>query len=354
LNNYYSFIDWFKCIGITLIVVGHVASAPFNHLTAPIYPKQLGVALFIFAMGFSLAQEKRPVINVLVRRLFELYFWGILCALLLSIIIYTKYGSINKSNYSPFIAGINIAFNFFPANPTTWFIGTYLHILLLWSLIFRRIRITLLIVTLTIAVEILLRAFLFSFAGRFIAYMAFPNWLGVYIVGAYLAHSNVTNKRRDIIIGMLCLPLLLIFPVLWPRIAGPYILDHNFPFASFGIRHSLIDPLCTSFLVSVWYLFISALLYFIVRTWRIFHIIRFVAGNTVLVFIVHMPLYYALEGPLMRFHMHYALRSLFYIIFCLPLLTLFSYYMHRLLPIRSLRDRIEIYLCNSIYHILII
>ena len=41
---------------MTVIVYGHVSRAVA--VTAPIYPKQLGVAFFLFASGFTLARER--------------------------------------------------------------------------------------------------------------------------------------------------------------------------------------------------------------------------------------------------------------------------------------------------------
>ena len=42
------FIDWLKAVGMFIIVFGHVVGEPFNQFTVPVYPKQLGVTLFIF------------------------------------------------------------------------------------------------------------------------------------------------------------------------------------------------------------------------------------------------------------------------------------------------------------------
>ena len=53
---YLPFIDWMKGLGLLLIVSGHV-SATADHLLPPIYPKQLGVAFFLFVSGYSLARE---------------------------------------------------------------------------------------------------------------------------------------------------------------------------------------------------------------------------------------------------------------------------------------------------------
>jgi len=54
---------------MTVIVYGHVTRAV--PLTPPIYPKQLGVAFFLFASGFTLARDRRPVVQAVFKRLFQ-------------------------------------------------------------------------------------------------------------------------------------------------------------------------------------------------------------------------------------------------------------------------------------------
>ena len=46
-REYQPSIDWLKAIGLTLIVLGHFADAAMLTLLPPIYPKQIGVALFL-------------------------------------------------------------------------------------------------------------------------------------------------------------------------------------------------------------------------------------------------------------------------------------------------------------------
>ena len=52
-------IDWLKVVGMVLILLGHLVGKYTNDLSPPIYPKQLGVAFFLFAAGYSLARERR-------------------------------------------------------------------------------------------------------------------------------------------------------------------------------------------------------------------------------------------------------------------------------------------------------
>src|SRR4051812_30253172 len=111
------FIDWMKCFGMTLIVLGHVAGAYINHLTPPFYPKQLGVAFFLFVAAFSVARDRRPWSEVLFRRLFEVCLFGLAFALLMSAIVFARQADLNESNYLPFLLGANVLLDNFPANP---------------------------------------------------------------------------------------------------------------------------------------------------------------------------------------------------------------------------------------------
>src|SRR5207249_7668616 len=75
-REYQPSIDWLKAIGLTLIVVGHFADRAMLTLLPPIYPKQIGVALFLYAAGYGLAREYRSTWHVLSRRLFDMYLYG--------------------------------------------------------------------------------------------------------------------------------------------------------------------------------------------------------------------------------------------------------------------------------------
>ena len=136
------FVDWLKTIGLALIVYGHVAMRTSPLLVPPVYQKQLGVAFFVFAMGFTLARERRPHWRVVYNRAFEVWMMGLLFALLMSAIGLTFWGDANESNFLPLSAITTFYMNDFPGNPTTWYIGTYIHLLLVRALVLRRARIT--------------------------------------------------------------------------------------------------------------------------------------------------------------------------------------------------------------------
>ena len=167
------FIDWLKATGMLAIVIGHIVGSPynlFNLVSQPIYTKQLGVCFFIFIVGWSLANEHRTSFRVVFNRIFPVYFYGLFFALLLSSIFIFTINDINESNYSPFVLGINVFLNNFPANPTTWYIGTYLHLLLFWFFFIRGKKITKRHLSIAIIFEILMRAFLLYLDKNFIRY----------------------------------------------------------------------------------------------------------------------------------------------------------------------------------------
>src|SRR5580765_739839 len=171
----YPFVDWMKALGMTVIVYGHVAHATTVPLTPPIYLKQFGVAFFLFVAGFTLARERRSAGEVVFNRLFQVYLFGLSLAVLLTILNVVWGGHGVPSNYLPFAAGLNVVVNNFPANPTTWYLGTYVHVLLIWAICLRRIRVRTWMVLAVLAIEIPVRAFLMASAGPFVAYMLVTN-----------------------------------------------------------------------------------------------------------------------------------------------------------------------------------
>ena len=73
MSDRMSFIDWMKVVGMAIIVWGHTGSDALIRPTEPFNPKQLGVAFFVFVLGFSLAKETRPRPQVVFNRLFPIF-----------------------------------------------------------------------------------------------------------------------------------------------------------------------------------------------------------------------------------------------------------------------------------------
>ena len=68
--------------------------------------------------------------------------------------------------------------------------------------------------------------------------------------------------------------------------------------------------------------------------------VRFVARNTLIIFLAHMPLYYALLPLMMRWQIRGAARSDIYFVLCLPGLALVSEAVRRVVQPHELRDRL--------------
>jgi hypothetical protein len=334
------FIDWMKCLGMFVIVYGHVAARTIDHLAPPIYPKQLGVAFFLFVLGFGLARDRRGNGTVVFNRLFEVYLFGILFALLLSAMAYSLTSRLDLSNYLPFLLGSNVAFNNFPANPTTWFIGTYLHAVLVGTLILRKIRIRPWLVLLTVLGEILCRMAVLKTGCLFIAYMIFPNWASVFVLGVYCGQRQ--GERRGTGRGqfLVCLAALALLVATWHVLVGPLVGTRSFPFMRLAGGSEWADLALTSAGVTFLYLVVTALVYEVTSRLPAVRGVRFFAGNTLIVFIAHMPVYYLLDPVLVRRTDIYAIRAAVNVGVCWLALAVLSEGVRRLVQARSLRDHL--------------
>jgi hypothetical protein len=290
-----AFLDWMKAIGITLIVYGHVTGAsPFVAL-APLYSKQLGVALFLFAAGFSLARESRGRWHAAYNRLFEMYLFGLACALLWSLVSWTTLGKVTRSNYLPFVLGLNVLQDAFPANPTTWYIGTYLHLVLLWALALHRLQVTAAILVGGFMLEVAIRALVVQTAGGYVAYMLLPNWTTPLLLGLWYGQGRVTTPRVSAPTAFAGLAIGLF---VWIAVARALPFEPTFPFMRLEGIDPVIGAIVVSMAVSVLYATVPWLVLGVVGLWSAPGVVRFLARNTVILFIVHMPLYYMLIDPL--------------------------------------------------------
>ncbi|MGE0815319.1 MAG: acyltransferase [Vicinamibacterales bacterium] len=334
-----AFIDWLKAIGITLVVYGHVAGWTINEYFPPIFPKQLGVALFVFVAGYSLASERRPVGTVVVRRLFEIVFVGALFAVLLSLIGLAVDGGARLSNFTPLAFGANVLVNNFPANPTTWYIGTYIHLIVAWALLFRHVTVTTPVLLGTLAVEIAVRAYAWEHLGGFQAYMLLPNWLGCFLLGRAAGQAAIGGRETPVKGGALGWTLVvagLVWLIAQPALGIP--LDMFGPFrpvtggTSAGMRVVLSAAVSTLYLGTCWGL------YHLTRRLGPSRAAEFLSAQTVFVFVAHMPVMYALDPLMADWSM--AAQSAVRILVCYGLMAVASMYFRRLVPVTALRDRV--------------
>jgi peptidoglycan/LPS O-acetylase OafA/YrhL len=334
-RSYSPVIDWLKSLGIALILYGHLAArAPLADLP-PIYSKQIGVALFLFASGYSLSAETRDRWRVVFNRLFEVFLFGLSFALLVSSVSFVNDGRLQLSNYLPFAAGANVLFNNFPANPTTWYLGTYLHFVLLWAIVLRGVPITAWILVLSFAGEIAVRALLINTAGSFVAYMLAPNWSTAFLLGCWHRQHNRPS-------GSFTWPLVSLVAAVvgWAVLTAPIPFDESFPFMRLAALAGFDGALVVSLMVSVIYVGVTELVYRSVSPLPAPGPVRFVARNTLIIFLAHMPLYYALVPLMMRWQITGAARSGIYLVLCLPGLALVSEAVRYVVQPQELRKRL--------------
>lgn len=333
--RYLPFVDWLKTIGIALIVYGHVAAATTVTWTPPVYPKQLGVAFFVFATGFTLARETRDRFRVVYNRYFEVYFFGLVFACMMAVIGSVFWSDPNESNFLPLLAGLNVLVNDFPANPTTWYIGTYLHLLLLWAVVLRKVRIRWWMLAAACALEIALRSVLIETQGRFIAYMMASNWLTVFMLGLAWGRNEARGSDIRSRVGA-----VLLF-VGWPLLASLARWDLTFPFMTIqGLSSAAAGAVLVSLAASFVYIGFTVAAYRLTVDAPAPALVRFIARNTSIIFIAHMPFYYLLEYVLGPIVTSYGLRVGVEFLLCLGGLAIVSEGVRRVAPPVVLRERI--------------
>lgn len=334
-RTYRPFIDWLKCIGMTLIVYGHVAAWAPLAVLPPIYSKQLGVTFFLFGVGYSLANESRNRWRVAYNRLFEVYLIGLSFAVLLTMVS----GRLMASNYLPFAAGVNVLVDNFPANPTTWYLGTYVHVIVLWALFADRLRVTPRVLVLSLACEIAARTVLMLAAGRFVAYMLVPNWSTVFLLGYWYGQRKAQRTWLSSWGTIGGLAVLTIAVGGWLTLSARLPLERTLVFMKWRAGTPLEAALVVSVMVSILYLGSTWLVFSIVGPLGAPRLVRFIARNTLVIFLAHMPLFYVVGPLLAQTGAFRAVRATALMVICLPGLALVSEGLHRVLRVRDLRDR---------------
>ena len=335
--DYVPSIDWLKAIGITLIVFGHVAHSAIAGFVPPIYPKQFGVAMFLFASAYGLSRERRASWRAVANRLFEMFLFGVVIAVLLSIVGYTLDGDIVESNYLPFMAGVNVALDYFPANPTTWFIGMYIQLLLLWAVVMRQVRVSAGLIAGVALGEILVRALLMERAGDYVAYMNVSNWLTVFLFGLwYGQRGQLPSSQGPWWTTGVALATLVIA---WSTLVGRIVVVDTFPLMRLGTT-GMPGALITSAAVTFLYSAITLMTVATVSALNAPAAVRYVARNTVIVFIAHMPIYFALQPILKEYTSSYWLVVAMQMVPCYFALLWLSEWVRGAIQPVALRDRL--------------
>jgi fucose 4-O-acetylase-like acetyltransferase len=341
-SSSYPFVDWMKALGMSLIVYGHVAHATTVALTPPIYLKQFGVAFFLFATGFTLARERRSVVETVFNRLFQIYLFGIALAVLLTVLSLLNGGRGAPSNYLPFFLGANVVFDNFPANPTTWYLGTYIQLILLWAVCVRHVRVRGWMVLVAIGVEIPVRAWLMPTAGPYVAYMLLTNWIAVFLLGMARG-ADADNARPSVAEAFRPANGRWAATFMLATRSGRYAVALVAGLTAWGVAMHFLpfEPTFPFMTLSGWppaasLVFVSASvsLLYVGTTMLLFEAIRhlettpapvaFIARNSLIIFLVHMPVYYLLGPILASWTTSYGTRAAIQLLVCLPGLALVS------------------------------
>jgi hypothetical protein len=268
--------------------------------------------------------------------LFEVYLFGVGVALIVSLLALTAGEPPRLSNYLPFLGGANVVLNHFPANPTTWFVGSYVQIVLLWALFLHRVRITVPLLLLSFAAEVIVRAALIQTAGPFVAYMLLPNWATVFLLGGW-------HGQRQTVPASFAGPAVALAAAVggWTIAAQRIPFAGTFPFMHVAGLDVFTGTLFVSVLVSVIYVGLTQLTYRAVSSLPAIWPVQFVARNTLIIFLAHMPIFFALDPILIGWGLSPVERSAIHLAICLPGLAIVSEIVRRTVRPRELRDRLR-------------
>ena len=327
-----------KATGMFLILIGHIIGDPqniYNLLALPTFTKQIGVAFFVFITGWGLANESRDSLRVVFNRLFPFYFYGVVFAVIVSLIFLVTKNDTNPTNYLPFILGANVLLNYFPANPTTWYIGTYIHMLLFWYFFFAGKRVTLRHIAIAFILENIIRSIFLYWGRDFTAYMILPNWLSVFLLGMYLHDRKQTDTS---IAGVTYILILGVVITTWTLIAKNMGFDGSFPFRHLPYDQSWLLPI-ESLLVSATYIIYTLLFFEASRRLPGNRVIVFFAQATLITVIVHMPIIYETHKLFYSFFDDKMTARIIYIVVIYVGLAFFSWVLHRMINLQVLRER---------------
>jgi peptidoglycan/LPS O-acetylase OafA/YrhL len=281
-------MTWMKTVGMLLIVFGHVAAWSPGAVLGPINTKQLGVACFVFITAITMAREQRGTVELIVRRLFEVWLLATIVAVALSVAGAVSGSGLQLSNYLPLVLGANVAFDHFPANPTTWYVGTYIHLIVAAAAFRRASSLGLLPVLAIVTFEVAVRAWLLMQGLTFIPYMLLTNWLTPYLLG--LIWSNRTVAAQTPItacVVMLACTLIAAWSATVPATTA-------FPFY-LPVSASAATLVFTSLCITALYAGSTLALAHLLSKVRVVpRPVQFIADHTLLIFLAHMPVYYFL------------------------------------------------------------
>jgi uncharacterized membrane protein len=164
-----------------------------------------------------------------------------------------------------------------------------------------------------VAVEIPVRAALIASAGPFVAYMLLTNWVGVLLLGmACGSRTSPEPERTWPQVAALAAGL-----VIWSAFAGWVGFDATLPFMTARSWPGPIGLIVASSGVSFLYLSAAALGFAATRRLPAPAPVMFIARNTPIIFLAHMPVVLALHPVLVAWGLNYPARVAVQMIVCL-------------------------------------
>jgi peptidoglycan/LPS O-acetylase OafA/YrhL len=326
-----AFIIWMKAVGMLLIVFGHVAAWAPGAKIPPINTKQLGVAFFVFISGFTLARDRRPAREIIARRLFEVWLFAFGLAVVVSLAALVVIGDAQESNYLPLLGGINVLFDHFPANPTTWYVGTYIHLIVIGVWLQRRFQPGWKAFVLVVAAETAIRAALFLRGLEYVPYMLLTNWMSAYLAGWLAGAGRLPRWPAAIVAAIAVLATLAIHSAVTP----------GFPFWT-ATDSSLGMTLAVSGAATALYVGCAVIAYAIFGTldeW-VPSAMQLIADHTLLIFLAHMPIVYALRPWLSDLIGSPVWTSGLLFVICTLVPAAASAALHHMVDIERLRQRL--------------
>jgi hypothetical protein len=179
------------------------------------------------------------------------------------------------------------------------------------------------------------RALLMQTAGAFVAYMLAPNWSTVFLLGCW--HQQ---RPRPSASSTLPLTALVVAILSWSFLTKSMPFLSTFPFMRLQGSDGFGSVLVVSLMISVIYAGVTELVYRCVSPLPAPRLVQFVARNTLIVFLAHMPLYFAVAPIVMRWHLHRAAGSTIYFILCLAGLAWLSEGIRHVVQPRVLREKL--------------
>lgn len=263
-SNYRDWIDVLKFFSILLVVIGH-SGLDLKEYLRPTSLEALGVGPFFLILGYNLSRSKRCKRDILIFRLFDLYFWGILAAILQATLNWYIRGNFSESNFLPFMLGINSFFpdHAVPGNPVLWFVGAYTHFVLLFVLVKRMPRITRIMLLTAMCLEIVIRC---QDGVIYRSYTLFLNWISLFGLGVFISNDEtyvISLIKRHYPL-LFCAIVILIVPILFVMNKMPGVVSE-------GVRN----------------LFVTSVLFIFSTGVRNNRYIQLIASNSLFIFLFH-------------------------------------------------------------------